>query len=76
MATFTATARVQITIEIDAGSSWGPDCTVAQVRKQAGDESVARIMNILRDSKIRVRLIGEPNVLAVMHGETQEMRDG
>lgn len=76
MATFTATARVQITIEVDSGSSWGPDCTVEQVLKQAGEESLARITSILRDCKIRATVIGKPKVIAVMAGETQEMRDG
>lgn len=75
MATFSATARVQVTIEVDAGSSWGPDCTVAQVRDQAGAEAVARIVNIISDAKVKATVIGAPKVVAVMHGETQEIRE-
>jgi hypothetical protein len=75
MATFSASARVQITVEVDAGSSWGPDCTVAQVRDQAGTEAVRRIINTLAQGKMLATVIGAPKVLAVMHGETKEMRD-
>jgi hypothetical protein len=42
-----ATARVQITIELPAGSTWGNDCTVDQIYKQAGEETVQALRNIL-----------------------------
>lgn len=74
MSTFSATAKVQITIEVDAGSSWGPDCTVSQVHNQAGREAVQRLMNTLAAAKTRCRVIGEPKVITVMHGETREMQ--
>lgn len=74
MSTFGATAKVQVTLEIDAGSSWGPECTVSQVRDQAGRESLQRLTAVLAAAKTRVKIIGEPKVIAVMHGETQEMR--
>ncbi len=74
MSTFSATAKVQITLEVDAGSSWGPDCTVAQVCDQAGRESLWRLTDILTQGKTRVRIIGEPRVIAVLHGETKDMR--
>jgi hypothetical protein len=74
MSTFSATAKIQVTVEVDAGSSWGPDCTVAQVRDQAGRESLLRLKNILSQSKTDIRIVGEPKVIAVMHGETKDMR--
>lgn len=75
MATFSATARVQVVIEIDAGTSWGPACTVEQVRDQAGREAVARLVRIIADSEANATVIGAPKVIAVMHGETQAMRE-
>jgi hypothetical protein len=74
MSTFNAIARVQITLEIDAGSSWGPDCTVSQVHSQASRESVQRLKNILAAAKTRATIIGEPKVITVMHGEIQDER--
>lgn len=74
MSTFSATALVRVTIEVDAGSSWGPDCTVGQIRDQAGREAVARIQNALAAAKTPCAIVGRPAVVSVMHGETQDMR--
>jgi hypothetical protein len=74
MSTFSATARVQVTVEVDAGSAWGPDCTVAQVRDQAGREALQRIKNLFTEGKTRFCIIGEPKVITVLHGETKDMR--
>lgn len=74
MSTFSATALVRVTIEVDAGSSWGPDCTVAQIRKQAGEEAMLRLRNALNQSRTPFAIVGQPAVVSVMHGETQDMR--
>lgn len=39
-----AKAIVTLTLEIEADSVWGPDCTVAQVMKQSKDD-VLHIIN-------------------------------
>lgn len=69
MSTFSATAKVQVTLEIDAGSSWGKDCTVAQVMDQASRESLQRLTATLQAAKTRVRIVGEPKVIAVLHSQ-------
>lgn len=63
MSQTTCTARVQVTVEIDAGSTWGEDCPMKQVYDQAGRESVMRLRNILAGN---ARVIGEPKVVAIM----------
>jgi hypothetical protein len=39
----TATAIVSVTLAVEVGSSWGGDCTMAQVKKQATEEAVRRL---------------------------------
>ena len=60
----TATARVQITIELSAASNWGAECSLSQIYDQAGTETVAKVRNHLRE--IGARIIGEPKVVAVL----------
>lgn len=62
----TCSARVQITIDVDAGSTWGKDCQLDQVYRQAAQESVARIRDVLQKSNVRVTVVGEPKVTAVL----------
>ena len=38
-----ARAQVTVTLSIDCGGPWGPDCTVAQVQKQATDHALATL---------------------------------
>lgn len=42
-----ALARVQVVLEIEAGS-WGPDCTMGQVTSQAREEAADRVKRLLR----------------------------
>jgi hypothetical protein len=59
------TARVRFTIDVPAGSSWGPDCAMRQVRDQAGPETVQKVLQILREARLGCTIVGEPLVLAV-----------
>lgn len=68
MATFSATARVQVTIEIDAGSSWGPDCTVAQIQQQAGEEATRRLVDLVAAARVKANIVGTPKVTTIIHG--------
>lgn len=60
----TCRARVQVTLEIDAGSAWGGDCALQQVYDQAGREVIQRLHNALRPTEVRI--IGEPKVTTVI----------
>lgn len=63
-----ATACVELTIEIEVGSSWGGDCSVAQVHKQAEDEARDKLHRMISEAKGygNVRLIGHPKVTAIL----------
>jgi hypothetical protein len=61
----TARARVQLTIELDAGSTWGNDCTVNQIYDQAGRESVNHVERIFHEAKENIVIVGKPKVTAV-----------
>jgi len=57
-----AKARVQVTIEIECTSSWGDDCQVGQIYKQAADEALA-FLNKLPPG--RVTLVDHPKVIGI-----------
>ncbi len=58
-----ASATVQVTIEVPT-SSWGPDCTVDQVFRQAREEAIGAVRNMIHktDNDRRMKIIGEPVV--------------
>ena len=74
--TIGAIARVQVTVEIPC-SSWGADCTVEQVLKQAGEEAVGRLRRafdrasgvgdgtIVNEAR-SWRIVGDPRVVVVL----------
>lgn len=63
-----ATAKVQVTVEVDA-ASWGGDVTVNQLLEQAGREGVQRVVNALKAANHRCVVIGEPKVVGVIARE-------
>lgn len=72
-----ATARVQVTIEVPAGS-WGGECSVDQVYKQARDSALGSIGTVIQRHKLPWRLVSEPVVTGVLTREgapTPEPRD-
>lgn len=50
----TATAKVQVILEINIPSSWGDDCTVGQVGKQAIDSAKGILRRTLADTDIKI----------------------
>ncbi len=78
-----AVARVTVTVEIDVGGSWGPDCTTRQVFEQAKERALRALRQGLtihhmtsgKDTKTGGRIIGEPVIRAIMidgSGERQQ----
>lgn len=62
----TAKARVQIVVEVDA-SSWGEDCSILQLYKQAGEAARDTLINSLKPELIgKIRIIGEPKIIGVL----------
>lgn len=64
------TATVQLTLEINVGDSWGGDCAMDQVYKQARDSAVGMINEALGASKERlqnrIKIVGTPSISAVV----------
>ncbi len=63
-----ATARIQITLEVDADSPWGPECSVSQVYKQAAESALTKLHNGLKIQSYRV--IGTPKIIGIITEET------
>jgi hypothetical protein len=59
-----ATAKLTCVVELPVGSSWGDDCIIDQVYRQAAEEGKRRLQEAV--SKIGGRVIGEPEVTAIM----------
>lgn len=75
----TVRARVRVTLEIDAGSSWNSDCALDQVHAQASREAIAELERVLTVAPLsamqersrqgiaqRVRIVGDPLVEAIV----------
>lgn len=61
--TIQAKARVQITVEVDAGS-WGNDCPIGQLYKQAAESGKINLLNALKPG--HAIIIGEPKVISII----------
>ncbi|HDT0657897.1 TPA: hypothetical protein QIB60_000497 [Enterobacter cloacae subsp. dissolvens] len=59
----TTGATVTLTVQISNVGSWGPDCQIEQVYRQALIEAKGRIAKALEGKDIR--FIGEPIVRAI-----------
>lgn len=57
-------AEVTITITVDVGSSWGEDCKLEQVYKQASQEAVSKIFKLIENQQC-IHLIGITKVKAI-----------
>ena len=63
-----ATATVNLTVEVKVESSWGPDCSIAQVHHQAAEAARGALRNAVASSPAqgRIRVIGQPEVKTVI----------
>jgi len=75
MAAVRGTAVVTLTVEIDVGSTWGSDCSLEQLMRQARVEAAEAlrgglVINDLTASSAtrprHARIVGEPRVKAVI----------
>ncbi|NSX21871.1 hypothetical protein HTV13_18850 [Pseudomonas putida] len=58
-------AKVTITIEMTNLGSWGPDCTLDQVYRQAREAAIGRLNNVFKDHVATTRILGPVIVEAV-----------
>lgn len=62
-----AKARVQMTVEVDAGAPWGADCSIEQMYKQAAQSARENLINALKPGEHgRVTLVGEPKIIGII----------
>lgn len=67
MSQIQAKARVQITVEVDAGAPWGEDCAIGQLYKQAAESARSNLINALKPGEHgRVTILGEPKVVGII----------
>ncbi|VVN80648.1 hypothetical protein PS720_01071 [Pseudomonas fluorescens] len=61
----TTGATVTLTIELSGLGSWGPDCKIDQVYRQAREEAVGRINRAFKDDRRGIRILGPVVVKAI-----------
>jgi len=65
-----AKAKIQFTVEIDAGGPWDSMCAISQMFKQAQEEGIKNFTNALKSGTIagppNIRVIGEPKVIGII----------
>ena len=64
----TASAKVQVILEIDAGSRWGNDTLLAQIDTQAIDDvnhTLQRLETFAKSLGVGVRVVGQPTLVSV-----------
>lgn len=66
-----ARARVQFTIEIDAGSAWDQKCPMNQIYEAAAREAKMTLERIFKEAKKNVKFIDKPKVFAVITTENE-----
>lgn len=62
-----ATAKVQVLIEVSVGS-WGNDCTMAQLDRQAREQAIGRVRNLISNGA-GMKVLKVESVEAVVAGE-------
>ncbi|MFK0088726.1 hypothetical protein ACIQUS_15690 [Pseudomonas sp. NPDC090755] len=61
----TTSAKVTITLELSSLGSWGPDCTIDQVYRQAREAAIGRLNKVLKDHVASTRILGPVIVEAI-----------
>lgn len=65
-----ATAIVTLTVEVRVSDAWGPDCSVAQVHRQAAEAAIGKLRNMIyragSDNDQCIKLVGTPEVKTVI----------
>lgn len=61
----TTGATVTLTIELSSLGSWGPECQIDQVYRQAREAAIGRINNAFKDDLRGIRVLGPIVVKAI-----------
>jgi hypothetical protein len=63
-----AHARATFTIEVSNIGSWGHECQLAQIYKQATESAVGKIRNALAPTDVRI--VGDIKITAILIDDT------
>lgn len=68
-----ANAKVTVTLVISNLGTWGEECTVGQIRKQAMEEARGRLARVIRESEERnfITVLGDLSVVDIVFGENK-----
>jgi len=58
-------AKVTLTVELSNLGSWGPDCMLDQVYRQAREAAVGRLNHAFKEDARRIRILGPVIVEAI-----------
>lgn len=62
-----AAARVTLTVEIRVDDTWGADCQVEQIHRQATESALGILERMRKPDRMRpFTIIGEPKVTAIL----------
>ena len=59
-------ARVRVLLEVSLSDTWGGDCRLDQVYKQAGNTARNIVSQAITNSMKDIRIIGEPEATAII----------
>ena len=59
-------ATMTVTIEVRNLGSWGPQCQIDQVYRQAAESAIGYLSKLAQQEKGKFRIIGNAKVTAVM----------
>jgi hypothetical protein len=63
----TAYAVATVTIEVHGLGSWGKDCNLLQVHRQASEEAIGIIRRM--DARGQIRVVGQPEIKTIIAEE-------
>lgn len=61
-----ATARVRIVLDIPLADTWGGECAIEQIQKQATDEVLGMLRNNRVHELVNATIVGHPEVTAIL----------
>lgn len=59
-----ASAVATITVEVRGLGSWGTDCSVEQIHRQASEQAIGALRNMDKDR--RLTIIGQPEIKTII----------
>lgn len=75
MSEYRSSASVTFTIRVEGKGHWGADATVEQVMRTGGQETINSVLDALRKSGLKFKVIGEPQVGVITWGPMKQEKD-